>query len=334
MTFLFYALLFCIAAVFVYMARFSGRLRISVTRSIDAPVAEVYARVVDFNTWGEWSPWLEHDPDARVTLSAVPDREGSRYEWAGERYGAMAFAHTRLLLNQQIDQRVRSLSPFRYHGRGCWLFRELNGRTEVTWSFKGRVGFTLRPFTPTVQSAIALDYRYGLNKLACLLESPESDTASQRYVLEYVGEREVSAGQYVFSTYSGPLKDIEEAKQVRFRELEEALASRGIEPIGHPLAVYVKTNIKLRTTTCHVGLMIGSAEVDEMAVRDLPAHRAYVVRLHGSRSALEVAWYEAMQRLRLEQLRPDQRFAPFECYLSAPDVPEQEQVTELHIPLR
>ena len=58
---------FCIVAVLVYMARYSGRLRVTQTRFIDAPMAAVYAAVADFRQWQAWNPWLEHEPTAPVT---------------------------------------------------------------------------------------------------------------------------------------------------------------------------------------------------------------------------------------------------------------------------
>lgn len=334
MTFVVYAVLFAVAGVFLYMARFSGRLRITVTRRIDAPMADVYARVADFQRWGEWNPWLEHEADASTTLSAHTNGKGSRYTWDGLRAGTMTVEHLRLVPNQEIEQRATSLNPFKYRGRMGWQFTESEGGTEVTWRFKGRVGFALRPFSPTVQSAIALDFRHGLNKLAALLESPDSPGAAQGYVIEYLGVRDIPACQYVFSTYSGPLKNIGEAMTKGFHELLAGLERRGIQAIGHPMAVYVKTNIKLRTTTCHLGLPVHGRDVVDMSVRDMPAHRAYVVRLTGTYAALDVAWYEAMQRLRMEGLQPDQRIPPFECYMSPEGTGPRELTTELFIPLR
>jgi effector-binding domain-containing protein/uncharacterized protein YndB with AHSA1/START domain len=331
MTTLIFVVAFCIVAVFVYMARYSGRLRVTQTRIIDAPIDEVFARVVDFHCWGEWNPWLEHEPDVRATLSEQTDGEGSRYAWNSERIGAGEIEHTRIVAWERIEQRMRFRNPFRFRGRGSWQFVNRGGKTEVTWSMKGRVGFSLRAFAQTVQGAIALDYRYGLDRLARLVEP----AAAPRYSLAYLGVRDIPVSRYVYSTYKGPLKGIGAAMPKVFAELGQQLADRGVQPAGEPIAVYVRTNIKLRTTDCHMGILIGDAELDGLPVRDLPACRAYVVRLQGSYAALEVAWYQAMQRMRIEGIQPDQRIPPFERYLNDPNTAiENEYATDLHIPVR
>lgn len=335
MTTLVFVVAFVIVALLVYMARYSGRLRVEERRVIAAPLDEVYAKVADFRSWGDWSPWLEHEPDAQVTLSGIPDGKGGGYAWSGRRIGTAEVVHRGLVPLQRIEQRIRSLHPFGFKGRGYWKFAECGGKTEVTWGMRGRVGFSLRAFAQTVQGMIALDYRFGLDRLARLVESPDGEAAAKHYSLDYLGLRDISPVRYVYRTYSGPLGGIGDAMHEGFAALRKELADSGSQASGEPVAVYVKTNIKLRTTVCHMGIPVGDADFDRMPVRDIPSHRAYVVRLTGTYAALEVAWYQAMQRLRMENLVPDQRIPPFERYLNDPDeVTERQRVTELNIPVR
>jgi hypothetical protein len=102
-----------------------------------------------------------------------------------------------------------------------------------------------------------------------------------------------------------------------------------------PIVLYFKTNIKLKTTVCHIGIPIDDLNgIGSMPVRAMSAHRAYVVSLHGSVAALEIAWYLAMQRMVAEKLQPDQRLPPFERYLVNSDgTPENDCVTELYLPV-
>lgn len=331
MTTLVFVVAFCIVAVLVYMARYSGRLRVVETRSIDAPIDEVYARVADFRRWGEWNPWLEHEPDAQAALSETTDAEGSRYAWNSPRLGAGAIEHVRLTAREGIEQRMDFQQPFRFRGRGQWRFVGRQGKTEVTWRMDGRVAFPLRAFAQTVQGMIALDHRYGLDRLARLVEPAEAP----RYSLAYLGVRDIPAARYAYSTYSGAFKGLGAAMHKGFAELRRQLAGQGVPPTGEPLAAYVKTNIKLRTTICHMGIPIGDADCGHLPVRDLPAHRAYAVRLKGSYAALEIAWYQAMQRVRIEGLQPDPRIPPFERYLNDPGTAsENDCETELYIPIR
>ena len=174
MTTLLFVLAFCIVAVLVYMARYSARLQVTQTRLIDAPIRDVYAKVADFRRWVEWNPWLEHDAAAATSISAIADQAGSRYAWNSRRAGAASIEHQRLVAPSAIEQRLSFEQPFRFRGRGYWQFTERGGKTEVNWRMKGRVGFSLRAFASTVQGMIALDFRYGLDRLAGLLEPATS----------------------------------------------------------------------------------------------------------------------------------------------------------------
>jgi uncharacterized protein YndB with AHSA1/START domain len=326
-TFLF-VVAFCIVAVFVYMARYSGRLRVAQTRLIAAPVADVYAKVADFGQWREWNPWLEHEPDAPTSVSAGTGGRAT-YAWDGARIGSGAIENVRLISPARIVQRMRFRQPFRFRGRGEWQFADRQGQTEVSWRMRGRVAFTMRAFAPTVQGMIELDFRYGLERLASALERD----AQPSYTLAYLGVRDVAPTRYAYQTYNGPLAGLDEARRKVFAELRARLG--GAAAPGDALAVYASTNVKRRTTVCHVGLPIGDADADGLPVRELPAHQAYVVRLRGSTTGLEIAWYQAIQRMRIEGIEADPRVTPFERYLGGTvSAAEGDEGIDLHVPVR
>ncbi len=331
MTTLAFVAAFCVVAVLVYMARYSGRLRASHTRVIEAPLAETYARVADLRRWPDWNPWLEREagspefasPDAGTAAQSL------RWSYAGVEGGEIEHLETRA--PGRIEQRMRLKRPFRFRARGSWQFSEADGRTQATWSVRGRVAFPMRAFATTVQGALALDLRYGLDRLAALVEGADAP----RYAISYPGVREIDAIRYAYILHSGPLAGLGEALRDAVAGLRPALASQGVAATAEPIAVYVKTHIKQRTTVCHLAIPIGAADVQGLSVAVLPAHRAFVARLEGSPAQLEVAWYLAMRRVSAESLQPDLRITPFERYLTAVDATrEDDSVTELHIPVR
>ena len=326
-----FVIAFCVVAVLVYMARYSGRMRVAHTRLIDAPIEVVYERVADFRHWDEWNPWLAHELDAPTSLSDQRHGKSGSYAWEGDRIGAAAIENIRLVRPEIIEQRMRFQQPFRFRGRGEWQFADRAGKTEVTWRMNGRVAFALRAFAQTVQGMVALDYRYGLDRLAQLLEP----AAASRYSLAYLGVRDVPAMRYVYRSYDGSIAGLGAAMRSCQAELRRRLSSFGVSPSAEPIAVYLKTNIKLRTTVCHFGLPVADSGVGDLAVREMPAFPAYVVRLRGTHAVLEVAWYLAMQRMRIENIEPDQRIPPLERYLGDFDAGSgNDHLTELHIPVR
>ncbi|MGI9133959.1 MAG: SRPBCC family protein [Rhodoferax sp.] len=331
MTTLVFVVAFCIVAVLVYMARYSGRVQVSQTRLIDAPLATVYAQVADFSPWNAWCPWLEHAPEARLALSASTATAGSHCAWSGARAGQGQVLHLQLQDGVSVRQRVRLQQPFRVRAKAEWRFAERDGKTELTWSLRGRVAFSMRAFAATVNAALAFDLRYGLDRLAAQLEP----AAAPRYRVQYLGMRDMPPLRCVYRSYNGPIRALALALQGAFVELRQQLAALGVEPSGAPLAFYLKTHIKQRTTLCHMALPVAAdADVGALALREVAAHRAFVVRHQGGYGTLELAWYHAMQALTLQGVRPDQRMAPYERYLvGAQTAQENDYLTELHIPI-
>jgi hypothetical protein len=329
-TTLFFVAAFCIVAVFVYMGRYSGRVRVVQRRVINAPIEQVYVQVSGFEHWQDWCPWLEGVSDSARSLSGVCNAKGGALRWHTEKASEGEVEHRLLVEDKRIEQHVRLKHPFSVGGRAIWTFTECDGKTEVTWSMQGRVAFSMRAFAATVNGALALDIRYGLDRLASLLEPADAP----RYAITYEGAQEVAPCRYVYRTYSGAISRLSGEMPALLSSLKLQLGDIGVVPQGAPLAVYVKTNIKLRTTVCYLGYPIGDAEVGDLSVRELPAHRAFVVRLRGDYGVLELAWYLAMQRMTVEGLRADQRIAPFERYhVDAAAAIQNDYLTELHIAL-
>lgn len=230
----------------------------------------------------------------------------------------------------RVEQRMRLKRPFRFRARSSWQFSEADGRTRATWSVRGRVAFPMRAFAATVQGALALDLRYGLDRLAALVERADAP----RYAIRFQGVREIAAIRYAYIEHSGPIAGLGRALRDAVAAMRRTLASQGVSAAAEPIALYVKTHLKLRTTVCRIAVPIGAADVDGLPVAVLPAHRGFVARLEGSPAQLEIAWYLAMRRVSDESLRPDLRIMPFERYLAGFEgASEADSAAELHIPV-
>ncbi|MEP0348991.1 SRPBCC family protein, partial [Rhodopirellula bahusiensis] len=66
------------------------------SQTIDADVSDVFNAVTDYSTWTRWSPWLQVDPEAEVTVSDPPNAMGATYHWKGELVGEGSMTHREL----------------------------------------------------------------------------------------------------------------------------------------------------------------------------------------------------------------------------------------------
>ena len=245
--------------------------------------------------------------------------------------GAGAIEHLRLISLQRLEQRIHCELPFALRGKMDWRFTERDGKTSVSWGLRGRVSFKLRFVAQTVRASMELDCRYALDRLARLLEPPEAP----HYSIAQLGLREVAPIRYVYRSYQGTLQALPASRLSLLAQLRQQLAEHGVAPSGAPLFLYLRTNTRMRTTACHVGIPVEVQQVGSLPLGELGAQHAYVVRLQGDRAALDIAWYLAMQRMLTEGIAPDQRLPPVETYLVDEDGGAGNAcVTELHIPVR
>ena len=320
MSTLFFALAFLIVALLVYMGRYSGRVRAEESRFIRVAPEVAYQRVAELAQWQAWNPWLEHARGARAEV------DGIALSWDVPHVGRGSVRQTGQTPSRALRQRMKFDLPFAFRGRSDWRFEPAPGGTQVTWRFKGRVAFTLRAFAATVQGATALDLRFGLDRLAALLEG-----GAPAYTLDYTGVHEQPARRLAQAAHKGALDKLAAQLPPRIAALRAQLGASG-PAIVH----YLKTQLKLRTVDCRIGFEV-PADVttapDGLALHEQPAHKAYVLRFDGPPEALELAWYQAMQRLRVEQRQPHPQLPPSAVYLGE-SAPGKRSLVELHLPLK
>lgn len=315
---LFFALALFLVVLLVYMGRYSGRVRAEATRFIAAPPDAVQARVADLSQWQAWNPWLEHAREAVATV------DGATLAWDVPHVG-----RGRVTALGPLRQKLAFALPFKFQGRSDWRLAPAPGGTQVTWRFKGRVAFTLRAFAATVQGATQLDLRFGLDRLAAALNA-EADPCA----LDYAGVHDQPARTLAQQPFRAGLDALAAELPPRIAAVRAQLASAGVASDGTAVVLYLKTHLKLRTVEGQVGVTLAGETTppDGLALRELPAHRAYVLRFEGPPEALELAWYQAMQRLRVEQLRPHPQLPPHALYLGDA-APGQRAAVALHLPL-
>ncbi|HEY1129532.1 MAG TPA: SRPBCC family protein [Roseateles sp.] len=327
---LFFALALFLVVLFVYMGRYSGRVRAEATRFIAAPPEVVQACVVDLAQWQAWNPWLEHARDARSEVDV------DTLAWDVPNVGRGQVRALKPPSPQTLRQQLRFWLPFAFKGRSDWRFEPAPGGTQVTWRFKGRVAFTLRAFAATVQGATHLDLRFGLDRLAAALQAEPSP-----YVLAYLGVQHLPVRRHAQQPLRTRLDALAAELPSCVADVRAALARAGLPADGVAVSHYLKTHLKLRTVECRAGIELpGETELpdlpdlpDALKVHQQLAHSAYVLRFDGPPEVLELAWYQGMQRLRVEQLQPHPQLPPSAVYLSE-SAPGRRGVVELHLPLK
>lgn len=147
----------------------------SVERSIFVNTApeDVYARVVDFHNWVEWSPWEGVDPALQRTYAGEREGAGAVYAWKGNRKaGQGRMEMTGAKEPENVTIALAFEKPFRSESTTVFSFVPEGTGTRVTWSMSGASTLMTRVmgvFT-SMDKLIGPDFEKGLARLRAAAE--------------------------------------------------------------------------------------------------------------------------------------------------------------------
>jgi len=153
----------------------------TVTRTVDvaAPAEAVFPLVSDLRRYNEWSPWLEKDPQARLTFTGPVDGVGQTMNWesANKDVGTGKQSITRIDPGKEVETAV----DFGSQGSATATVKlEPNGdKTKVTWGFSSDLGYNpiSRYMGLMFDGWIGPDYERGLARLKSVVETPKPAVA-------------------------------------------------------------------------------------------------------------------------------------------------------------
>jgi len=333
-----------LAGVLIMLARQSGAILVERSRVIAVAPQAAFEVVRDLRGWPDWSPWLLHEPEAKLEYSADPAAEGGWYRWDGRLIGAGRIEHRRLLAPGaqpdgagRIEQRIVFERPFRSAADVAWNLAPVEGGTEVTWCMQGRMPFLLRFLAPAMARMTGKDYELGLVRLRARL-----DPEAPRFRLRFIGVTGAPPQTALTIPFDGGIDAMVAAMEQGFPRLAAAAAGHGIEPAGSPFTAYHVAD----TTHGHFegdlalpvpeGTPAVADDSGELVVKRLGGGFFYAVEVQGGYEFLELAWYAAMGHLRMVKQKWDRGRASLEVYDVEPSgVASSDEIrTRILVPVR
>lgn len=147
---------------------------ISKSLTIEAPANYVFNIVNDFKTNPEWNPWVQDDPEMKLSYGAKTSGVGASYSWTSKASGNGSASYTNVVENKSIEALLNfdGMDPSKY----SFNFEPKGpNETEVTWSMDTRFGFPFNVFAPVFKYMINKSYKKGLKNLEKMAESRIED---------------------------------------------------------------------------------------------------------------------------------------------------------------
>lgn len=162
----------------------------AVTREAEfkAPPEVVYAQLVDFHAWAEWSPWDKLDPSMKKTYSGAASGVGAKYDWEGDKdnVGSGGMTITGVKENESVAIDLEFKVPMEAHNRTDFTLAKTADGTKLTWAMKGENGFMGKAFSLVfdMDKMVGGDFEKGLASLKTITEAAAKKAADEKAAAE------------------------------------------------------------------------------------------------------------------------------------------------------
>lgn len=326
-------LIVTILAGLLYLASLDGSYIVRRSLEIPAGRKQVFDKIRDLGSWADWSPWLMHQPDTTLLFSDKPDAQGGWYSWDGSIVGAGKLAHVRFTGEQNIEQQIEFLRPFKSICRVWWELETRDDNTTlVHWNMSGAMPFLFRFMAKKMPGFIGKDFDTGLYMLrAELVEGAEVPR------MTFEGRVELPAQTILTIPFDGQLEEMKTAMAEGYPRLGQYLDEKQIAATGAPFSVYHRVDIKTMHFVCDMAFPVAEGtQSDDFEVKTSPGGAYYKMTLQGSYEFLELAWYQLYSHLQMIKLKPQHKRASIEMYENDPNAVKHsnEIITTLYVPVK
>lgn len=146
---------------------------------IAKPKAEVFAYLRRLKNQNEWGPWVQKDPDVKLTYEGTDGEVGfiSKWDSKHEELGSGEQEIKKIVDGERIDYELRFKTPWEATNNAWLATDEVSAdKTKVRWGFSGEMPrpMNLMLVFTDFEALVGKDFEEGLQKLKGVVEKLES----------------------------------------------------------------------------------------------------------------------------------------------------------------
>ena len=166
-------IILAIVGLLAYAATLSNSFQVKRSLRINASADKIFPLINNMRGMNTWNPFLEADPDIKITYTGPDSGKGARYEWTGNnKVGQGSLEVTDATAPSQVTLKLDMWKPLEGHNTVVFTLVPGGAGTDVTWAMSGE-----RPFIGKVMGVICnMDrmvggqFEKGLAKLKAIAE--------------------------------------------------------------------------------------------------------------------------------------------------------------------
>ncbi len=206
---------------------------------VDARKENVKNYMENFENFQEWSPWAEMDEEMEVEISGEAGSVGSTYEWEGNEDVGEGIMTITDVSEDTVKIRLMFEEPFESESPTYYAFKDLDGKTEVTWYMEGEISYpwNIIGLFSSMEETVGKDFEKGLEKLKSKVERLPKEKENTEALINietvevpkrtFVGKRDVVMFENMQKYYS----DV-------FGAAYATITENGLEFNGSPSGIY------------------------------------------------------------------------------------------------
>ena len=164
-------LLGLVVIVTIIMFAIGKKYHFEITKTIDAPIEQVYAQASSSKMFNTWNPWMDLDPNLSVTYTGEQGQVGDTYCWEGnDNVGQGCHIITELVVNQKVATKMEFKKPFESDATSDIVLRAEGSKTVLTWSMDCELDYPMNLMKLMMDANMKESYGKGLNKLKEIVE--------------------------------------------------------------------------------------------------------------------------------------------------------------------
>jgi effector-binding domain-containing protein/uncharacterized protein YndB with AHSA1/START domain len=226
-----------IAVFLIYSASQPNKMEVSRSIEIEAPREQVFDKIADFHSWGDWSIWNQKDTAMKVEITGEMGAVGAKSQWWSNHpevgNGSQEVVEVRP--NEYLKCKMR-FADWDADNFADFTLTELDGKTTVVWTYESaETPFYMNFVNSLIQPMIEQNYETSLNSLKEVVESAPMTVANPMN-LEVV---EVTPTAILSIKDSTTAEGISDKLRELYTELSIFIDSKEeVSSAGMPLAIY------------------------------------------------------------------------------------------------
>lgn len=145
------------------------------SETIAATPERIFSEVGNLQSWDNWSPWAELDPEMDKTYTGEKGEVGSSYHWLGNRkVGEGQMTITDIDPNSRVAIDLKFIKPFKSENVTEIMLSPDGDSTDVTWRMTGPMTLMTKIMGligKNMDKMVGPDFEKGLSKLKRITEA-------------------------------------------------------------------------------------------------------------------------------------------------------------------